>query len=572
MERLVLSFRTQLEQSWVVYLTSSDTLKYLAEVTGLGVSGPGLGAGAAKRDDPLMSLRLRHEAGRTGSRSHIKRIRLSLNRLVGKEEGREVVREAKVVALREIRESDVMPNLRGEIDEIHGGLGSMAAPADPEENAVAADAGGAVEDVNRVRRTVPAEGLAASAALPEEILTNRILVHKILLTDPSDFDKLSWDGMNAQASNVSPAEFMTSFASRTAKDDDSASRENMPTRIAQSMKIAFFHGIAQEMSQGNYEPVRELLKELHAKMRSLLPSRKDLHSHLNEDDVASFSSIGDVLRGLVRAGYLLANYLESAARAPTTREIIEEAEAFTSCDGDAPEVPYGVRSVDLFVVASVAYVLHKAELCHMDILNHKLSQAAPLLHLVGHEYERKHFREAHGHCASLSIEELQRTLPSTWSWVERMRVHLSDGENLTPQSGLEQKMEFVKGRGFVDGILFTRSRALLPEVLSLDVENINRIRQEARCCVIASALALHACNISRVGPSVLSSSGMPDEVQDAKLALASVLRRKHFEQTELESSVIEATRALTIGKLHFIVRLNLSRHLSFLKKPCALVK
>ena len=109
-------------------------------------------------------------------------------------------------------------------------------------------------------------------------------------------------------------------------------------------------------------------------------------------------------------------------------------------------------------------------------------------------------------------------------------------------------MDFVKRRGFVDGILFTRSQLALPEFLSLDVESINHIRSEARCCVIASALALHACNISKFGTSSLSSSAMSDEINNARQILSSVLRRTYFEQNQLESNVIEAIGALTKGK------------------------
>ena len=88
----------------------------------------------------------------------------------------------------------------------------------------------------------------------------------------------------------------------------------------------------------------------------------------------------------------------------------------------------------------------------------------------------------------------------------------------------------------------------MPELLSLDVENINHIRSEARCCVIASALVLHACNISKVGTSVLSSSVVSDEVNDARQALSLVLRNKYFQQDELESDVVEAIVTLTKGK------------------------
>jgi len=138
------------------------------------------------------------------------------------------------------------------------------------------------------------------------------------------------------------------------------------------------------------------------------------------------------------------------------------------------------------------------------------------------------------------VEELQGMLPSTWNWVKSVQSSLSSGEIL------DQKMDVVKGRGFVDCILFARSQVALPEILSLDAQSINHVRSEARCCVIASALAIHACNMAKVGTS--SAQGSSDEVNDARRTLSSVLRKRHTEQNDLECKVIEATAALTKGE------------------------
>ena len=530
MTQLLDGLSKQLEQSWVVYLTSSDALRYLAEVTGVE-SGV-----ASRADDPLLSLRLRHEASRAGSRSHIKRIRLSLNKLIGLDEGKQVVKDAKTKAQRDLADSNALVELKQEIDEIYGNVGP--GPSVPDLSG----------DPNEEDIPQKSEGVTMSDInfLPNELISNRMLVHKILLTDPIDFGTLSWDGSsNAQQANVTPEEFMTSF-----QEQSSDSQEDIPMRIAQSMKLAFFTKISEEMMQGNYDSVRDLLRELHTKMRSLLPSREDLHSHLNDEDVSLSSSTSDVLRNLIRSGYLLSNYLESAARAPTTRELVECLEAFNSNplrdDNGNVMIPYEIESEELFAVASVAYILHKVELCQVDISNYKLSRAAPLLHLVGNEYERKHFMNTNGkYSSSTSIEELGSLVPSTKNWIKKMQSLFGSSENLTVTSNLEQKMDFVKGRGFVDGILFTRSQLALPEILSLDVESINRIRSEARSCVIASALVLHACNISKVGTSVLSSNVMSNEVNSARQVLSSVLKRKHFDQIELESDVTEAIGNLT---------------------------
>jgi hypothetical protein len=524
---------TQLEQSWVVFLTSSEALRYLAQVSGVDH----VDKGDAKTNDPLLSLRLRHEASKSGSCSHIKRIRLSLNKLIGVEEGKEFVSKAKTIALKYIEETNAVGDLKGEIDEFY--LPSASTHASSTTDSLAS-----VNSSDAAR----SEGIPVE--LPAEIMSNRMLVHKILLTEPCDFGNLSWDGTSAQLPNASPDEFIAPFAQPTSCNDE----RNVPVRIAQTLRLAFFHQIASDLEQNNYGPVQNLITELHAKMRSLLPSRKDLHSHIDDHDASLCSSVSDIIRVVIRFGSLLATYFESPARAPTTLELIDclkEFNAHSCTDNDHKLIiPYGIKSEELFAVASIAYILHKADFCQLDVCNHKLQQAAPLVHLVGHEYEREHFQKTHGDYHSSTIAELQQMLPSTWNWVQSMQILVNgSSSSLITYPSFDQNIEIVKGIGFVDGLLFTRSQTLIPELLSFDVENILHIRSEARCCVIASALALHACNISRVGTSVLSSTSLSDDVLGARRVLSSVLRNTHYEQTHLECIVIEAVVILTKGAL-----------------------
>ena len=548
---LIAHLRRQLEQSWTVYLTSSQTLEYLAAVTGPGPAAarpsgrrglPHSDDGAA--NDPLMALRLRHEAGRTGSRTHIRRLRASLNKLIGTEEGKEVVVAAKRRARREIEDSRAMEDLTGEIDEICS-LGDAGV--------VPASASKAGENIDKDRGTTGPEPQPVPVELPNELLSNRSLVHKVLLTDPSDFGELSWDGANARAPAATPAEFAAAFVSSTKSHHQNDG--DMPMCIAQCMRVAFFEKIVCDMSQGSYDSIRGLLEELSEKMRSLLPSRTDLHSLIGNEDIASCCATDDVLRVLVRSGHLLARCLEAAVRKATTLELVECVEVFRLGPRDSKvkkAIPYGIESEELFAVVSVAFVLYKAELCQMDVSNYKLSQAAPMLHAVGHEYEREHFQKTHGiyleKSVPTTVEDLQRRLPATWTWVQQVQERFADSENLTTHSSYEQNMHFLRGRGFVNGILFTRSRLVLPEVLSLDAENVERIRSEARVCVIASALALHACTISKLPQGGLGQP-MLDSAINAKEFLLSVLRRKHVEQSKMESSAIEAIGGLTEGTL-----------------------
>lgn len=523
LEELIAGLSTQLQQSWVVYITSSETLQYLTDLTGIDYTSE-----TSTQDDPLMQLRLRHKASQSGSRSHIKRIRLSLNKLIGVDEGREVVKEAKIVAKKEIEQTNALELLKQEVDEMNAGF----APA----NDTAHIESIMTPDLTLAQDTGDTE---ASNVLPHEIASNRALIHRVLVTDPADFDELSWVGADSRASEISPDQFMSTFSSQTNSEDISPA--DLPMRIAMNMKRAFFNSVAQEMSTENYVPVQGLLKELHDKMRALLPNRQDLHSNINDDDIDHSSCTADVIRVLIRSGYLLANYLEAPSRAESTRELLTCLEAFNGRirDSNAPlTIPYDIETERLFVVASIAFVLQKVELCQMDVSNYKFAQLAPYIHQVGHEYERSHFKKTYGDYGTKPIIELQQMLPSTHAWVKNTVGLFESADNVTMQSNLEQKMDFIKGRGFVDGILFTKNELALPELFSLDIDGINNIRNEARRCVIASALSLHACNI-------LGSSILHTENEVVGNELTSVLRKKHYNRDDLEFEVITALTSFT---------------------------
>ena len=350
LDKLLVNLSTQLTQSWVVYLSSSETLEYLEQVAGIPREG--------KQDDPLMSLRLRHEAGKTGSRNHIKRIRLSLNKLVGSDQAKEVVKGSKHRAQKQLEETALSSELRGEVDEIRSTTAAETGPS----------LVGTAED---------REDVGLSVELPESIASNRQLVHRILLTDPSDFDKLSWDGTDAHAAALGPCEFMASFFSQESSDSPPRSLEDLPQRIAQSMRYAFLNQAAQEARGGNFGPARDLLREMQEKMRSLLPNRQDLHSHISDADIVACNSIDDVVRIALRSSYLLSSYLESPARASTTTDMIRHLEDFAASREDAArsspvEIPFGLESEELFALSSVAFVIYKAQVCSVDISNFKL--------------------------------------------------------------------------------------------------------------------------------------------------------------------------------------------------------
>ena len=256
LESLLDSMKIQLQQSWVIYLSTSKTLRYITDLTGIDSS-----SSSSSQDDPLTSLRLRHEASRSGSRLHIRRIRSSLNKLVGCEEGKEIVVNAKQLALEEIDETNCLEEMRMEVDVMLRGDDNMNISGDN-------------EDETMQRSWFEEESEPMFAMLPQALLSNVRLVHKILLTDSQDFEKLSWDGQDAHGPDVSVEEYMQMFTQQS--QENHGIEVNMAMQIAKSMKLAFFNNIAMEMEQGNYDPVRGLLSKLHDKMRSLLPNRNKI--------------------------------------------------------------------------------------------------------------------------------------------------------------------------------------------------------------------------------------------------------------------------------------------------------
>lgn len=93
-----------------------------------------------------------------------------------------------------------------------------------------------------------------------------------------------------------------------------------------------------------------------------------------------------------------------------------------------------------------------------------------------------------------------------------------------------------------------RTQLALPEVFALDAEIIVNIRQEAKCCVIASALVLHAGNICKVKSSELPALLSPGSgVEEAKKILLDELRKKRFDQNDLESNVTKSVHGLAAG-------------------------
>uniref|UniRef100_A0A7S4NFU3 Uncharacterized protein n=2 Tax=Odontella aurita TaxID=265563 RepID=A0A7S4NFU3_9STRA len=559
LDSLVKQMVASATQSWFAYLTSNEVIKYVEGRTlGDGPPSPwshsnNKGAPSKKIvDDPLLPVRLRHEAQFSGSKSHIKRIRVSLNKLVGIEEGRRLIRVARDTASGQLKTQDTVAILKEEVDELLDGerVSTPAPDSMPPRTEdyttacsnSAEDSNGANE--NRQKNSQSGEEVTRMStsginveSVTSEVLSNEQLVHSILLTEPTNFDQLTWDGNQAH-NDILFNDFMSSWEQmiqETVLSEGASGSLNTPKQfqrhVADTTTAAFFAHITDEMTHGKFGPISNLLIDLHNSMRQLVPARIDLHSYLSDEDAEQVTSCEDILLLLKRAAIMLAEYLEAPPRAQSTQSWIARAEVFSAVAETSPEH---------FVAASISFLLLQVELTKTDVANFKLRQVAPLIRQRGQQYEVDKIQQKYGPLVFTSTVSLTEKLPATAAWIASS---ISTSSELTGTSSYEKRMMLVRTRGFVDGLLFTKESLAVPELLEMDTMRVMKIRSEARFSVIGSALVIHACNISGAGASLLRHVPLPSAVVAQKDMIARTVRAKYTSKEE----ITDATKAFAEG-------------------------
>lgn len=565
---MVSGMESSAEQSWVVYLTSSEALEYLDDPSG-GSNGEGLTTnpdtqafhGSGGGDDPLLPIRLRHQASRSGARSHLKRIRLSLNRLVGSDEGRRVMRCAKEVALDQIREEGLEDEFKREVEVWRGNrqeLGSAeeetASDVDSSRDRTVENEKASTDAAKHKRTRLPPSAssdetktcsMSADPVVCDILSSNEELVHRILLTDPSDFSTLTWNGM-PHVECFTAATFMAKWKQGTAimPPLEPSSEQTIEQQLSEEIKFAFFDRVREDLREHRFDSMRRLAMELNEKICEL--GSTELHRHLCEKFVTDARTKVDCLRVLLKAAGILAANLEAPARAVTTEEWINEVSRFQSLS-DGSALPFDFASEEDLCVASLAFLFFKVDLCRMDISNVQLAKMAPLIHRLGCDYKASKFEEKY--CKlNEPVEVLRKSIPETWAWIHTIASSLNstDAESLSKGS-YQTRIALFKTRGFVDGLIFAQGALNVPEVLSMDMPCIMDARSEARFAVIGSALSLHVCNASGVGASALASQPLPSSLDMERKRLAYVLRDKHETHQSLVGSVTEV--ALQMAKV-----------------------
>ena len=305
------------------------------------------------------------------------------------------------------------------------------------------------------------------------------LVHRILLTDPSQFPTLTVSGRSQSDKTPTFDEFCKELSPSSIQ-----SLEN-------TMKRAYRDRISDMVyTSSDIKPLQELLLELHRAVRSLVPNRPDLHSMLKDEEIRKTKFPKQLLPYVVAAGDALSR-LESEIRYESTRQWLQKAQSDNT------------RTLDLkqsieFLVTSIFYLMFKAETCQQEkqdfFLGHVL---APRIHSQGPDLERQVFEAKYG-----KLQE-KETAPLTKQWISELVSQKNKKELCDSVSAREALVK----QGWINNILFRepeRTSMSMPEILAMDFEQLNSIRLATRSAAAGSALALHACNAAGVGACVLN--------------------------------------------------------------------
>ena len=418
------------------------------------------------------------------------------------------------------------------------------------------------------------------------------LIHRVLLTDPTEFRSLT---MNGQPRLDATPAFDGKFLYENGfTDTEDADQRDMAVQISRTMKKAFHDALVaslreaatihteeeQDTAEGspstrNTADLSALIIELHEKMRQMIPNRTDLHGILSDEEVRSIelsdgdSAISAYLPHLIASAEALIQ-LESEDRSITTRQWLEVASnVVQQWPSTSSVLPFDIASPEVFVVSSLSYLHLKADLCASDVADYHLSTVlAPQIALHGPEYERFLFQQRFGPF------EGEETAPITRQWIERTIEECGMSKEEL-RSSEERRVTALQTSGWVNLILFqTRGEVSneedtgaygdnhdgadaeeeadeqqpfihVPEILQLDVASLRSIRSTTRMSVIGSALALHACTVAGVGDAVLRRDPSTEEINQCRHNLIEAMSgREVSSQQAFEEDIASAVIAL----------------------------
>jgi Chromosome segregation ATPases len=466
---LIAQMAESASQSWIAYTIAKEVLSYIEEKENdilIRTTG-----------DPFFQHKIRYKSSKKGAYSHIRRIRVSIDKLLGAEKGFRAMKDARKNAMDRIQENNLLQKSKQEIDHV---------------------CSQGMQDESSYSDGVKPEFDLHDAAALDDI--NEQLVHEILLADDGDIkEQLCREPMSSIVDCVDT--FMDKF--KNGFFDDSTTSD--VGTFAFTMEKAFFDQIRDTwFVEDDMAGVKEVLVEILSKMRKLVPSRKDLHVHFSSIHVDNCDGAVEVLSLLLRLAKVLGDLLESPFRAKSTLDWYQTAAHFH--EGKI-EVPFEFDDVKSYIVASLAFLVKKLDLCHADVIHFRLGKLTPVIKTNGIAYERSRFHKKYGTSTTV--------LQATKAWMERLKPEIID---CSP--GLSATVK----KGFVDELLFIKERIAMPEILCLDAARISSIRDRAQKIVLISSLLLLMCNIISFQISYFESDELKGKVKVHKNILLRTLR------------------------------------------------
>jgi hypothetical protein len=373
------------------------------------------------------------------------------------------------------------------------------------------------------------------------------LVHRVLLTDPVDFSSLTMSGHPRVTTTQTYTEFSDSLeGSRTSSRSSSGGSNpiNMQALVRGAARDVLCQRVQTSQS---LEPAKEVLLELHNKVRQLIPSRKDLHSLLKDEGVQQAENLSQLQSAtLVIAQALL--QLESPARSASTMEFIKAQSKSIPTSSNDEMNPESISAL----ITPLFYLMWKIELCAADMQDFYLANVwAPQIHQNGMSLAHEYFQAQYGKFTDST------TAPKTRQWIQSLLdkemqqqagPHAADTITTSRQSGAWRQALLAKG--WIEDIMF-RSPDLpvlaLPEILALDADNLADIRQVTRLAMAGSALALHACTTAGQSTDALNHQVQDRSLEVQRVALVQAMNEQQRRSpADYERIVGDAVVALAL--------------------------
>ena len=531
--------------TYAIYLCEEELLKLINHLSAKFLS-------VNYQDDPLKSLRIEHEAGLEGSKRHLSRLKQALSRILDHQQSHELIQKAKTDASLIFEKTFFAQSssLKEKVMTIYESKNGNLSPQTAisiEESILNFDG------IDRDTVTVP---MISSPKIPKEkayeaFLTNESIVHEVLICEENEFHQLTLDG-NPRIPNVCVHSFFSEWKNCN-MIPSIASNMFHDTRL-NSIHFTFHRAFFDKMVDDliHIPPVKEsydsVVCYLQESIENMVPNQKNVSFPMNKskDNAQDIQAIFDrLMHPLLEIANILSK-VESQDRLTSTLEWLHEAQTQL-----AIQSKYSTRENFNFIASSLVFLLIKVYICEADIRNSSLQLATPYIRTYGEEYEREYFHKTYG------LE-----LPATRTWINTSlkEINNSGFDAKVMISSMEQRTSLLSMM-FVDGLLFTKARLEFPEVFIFDHTRLKVIRDTSRLAVIACALALHACNVAKVGVGILSSKQLTYDTKKDRDYLVKILTKMHNNKDDMIKQIGDSTVQLCKG---ILLRIITNRHFLYL--------